>query len=104
MMVSRAECADCDAHVDYLSRDKDLCCECGGEMEFVGKVGVVYGSGNDIRPEVQKHIEDWRERARGIREDEPDDYWQGVRNAYAELAQELEDLLSNVGARSEGSE
>lgn len=90
MLVNRAECADCGAHVDYLSRDKELRCECGAKLAFVGKAGVVYSSGNDIRPEVHEYVEDLRTRA--VTTDNP-----GTSTAYDHVADELENLLEEHG-------
>lgn len=104
MMVSRAECTDCEAHIDYLSRDKDLRCECGADMEFVGKVGVVTSISNDIRPDAQELVTRWRERGEDLMEDDPQtDFGRGVGKGFSDCSDELEELIEPTpnGAKEE---
>lgn len=65
MRVHRHECRSCRENVDLLRRSTEFesCPFCeDGKLEWQATVGVVYSSGNDIRPGVRELVEEWNDR------------------------------------------
>lgn len=91
MMVHRHACGECGTQVDFLTRDGDLYCECGAELEFSGTVGVVYSSANDIRPQVVELVEEWREHQEDC--NLPRSGLTNEGHIFKECADELEELI-----------
>lgn len=95
MMVNRYGCEECETRVDFITRDGPLYCECGEELEFVGKVGCVIGTGSDVRPDVREKIEEWREKGGTLILSDPDPVAERGRGM-VECADELEEVLDDA--------
>lgn len=91
MMVNRYGCGECETHVDFLDRDGPLHCECGEELEFVGKVGCVIGTGSDVRPGARELVEEWRSRIVADSSKEV----QAENRTLDRCAEELEELIDD---------